>query len=287
MVRKTLIIIIAFMAAACTKMANTKVATKELGHMNYSWMSDYDSTTRNLSYEANWVGGGWWYGDDVGKGKSANLSSYEQIVIEIDSIDPSIKKMGLSIEYTNNQTTWLQVPVVNGKAVLRSTLNPEYKNKVREIYLLSCQPGKAHLKSAYMRSHIQYAEPHQLKITDGVIDKKQLEGFSKNARLDFTYSTSGELTQTDDKGKTISIHNWAVGFIISAVDTNEETAPGRSIHITKTGLQTYSCYLDDLQHMLAVTDSATGLCGLKFVVWPLGNLKDVHIVSATISEVKE
>lgn len=287
MARKTVIIAItASSIASCSNTPTNNITIVPLGNMNYSWMSTYDSTTQKITYEANWVGSGWWYGDDAKKGKSANLSKYEQVVIEVDSIDEGIDKMGLSIEYTNNKATWIQVPVIDGRATLRATLEADYKKHVREIYLLGNHPGSIHLKNAYLRTKIEYTEPKMLKISDGFIDKKEFEGFSNKARLDFTYTTSGELTQTDTNGKTISMQNWAIGFLISIADTFHEKIPPRNIYITKTGLQTYSCYLDDIQYMLNITDSTTGQCGIKFVVWDLGNLKDVSTVCATISEEK-
>ncbi len=253
----------------------------------FGWDSSFDSETNHVKYEASWGGRGWWYGDDNGDGLSADFSDYDRVVVELDNIAGKVGQFNLCVKYsTTEQESRNASTIVDGRATLRVDLDSLYKKNVKNIYVQCDSVGEAVIKRAYLEKHPKYGPSKELVMVNGVVSSDQFEGYSDKARVDFTFTTAGDIMGINEKNELVEMKGWGVGVICSVADVLGAEVTPYSILLTNLGEETYSCELGDLRYMLTVKDD-DGECGLYWTVWTIGNITEAHVIRTTIFEVEK
>lgn len=276
---------VAVIAVACSspKTDNLKRLELSLDGVNLTWRGEYDNQTHRMDYTDEWSGCGWWFGDDIIK-PAANFDEYDQLVVEVNNVSPDTVPLYLNIRYTTTSViTSETAPIVKGRSKLRLDLDPKHKSHIHEIYVMSKHPCTLTMKSAMLKEATKYGPPHELKSKDGYIEASEFDGYSDEALISFNYYAGGEMTYTAESGNVEPMNNWGIGYVRSNADLVEAKCPGLHIILKKIGEQSFQCLLGDIRYMLELKDPY-GERGLRWLVWTGGNLTDVHMINATISE---
>ena len=281
---KIALIVVVATFAACSNSGNNQYSLSP-NRANLTWRGDYDVSSHRMHYIGEWAGCGWWFGDDSVR-PAADFSDYDQLVVNVDSIEGDSVSLFLNVRYTTTDIiTSESAPIVNGHSTLHVNLDPYGKSHILEIFVMSKNPCELNIKSATFKKATRYGKPHVIKVYDGFIDASEFEGFSDDALVSFNYFADGEMTHISDSGTIEHMDNWVIGLVSSSADVIEATCPGRRIILKQIGEQSYDCLLGDIRYMLELADD-DGERGLYWVVWTGGNVTDVHIRNVTVREAK-
>lgn len=277
--------VVAAVACSTPKTNPPKQIELNLDEVNLVWRGEYDSKNHRMHYFEEWSGCGWWFGDDILK-SSGDLSEFDQVVVEVNNITPDTAELYLNIRYTTtNIITSETAPIVNGRTTLRVNLDPKGKSHIHEIFVMSKSSCDLTIKKALLKETTKYGAARELKAKDGYIKASEFNGYSDDALVSFNYYVAGEMTYMNaDSGHIEPMNNWGIGYVRSSADLTGNDCPGQHIILKKLGEQSYQCALGDIRYMIDY-NGRTGMRGLHWKVWPGGNLTDVHIINATISEV--
>lgn len=122
--------------------ASSEKLNLSLTNLNGGWSSSYDANTKTITFDAGWVGRGWWYGSDTG----ADYSSYDDLVIVFE---PTDSRFQVVIEYNGGAET-TTVGVEAGQSTIRATLNPTAKANIKQVYMQKSTAGTVVLQQAYV-----------------------------------------------------------------------------------------------------------------------------------------
>lgn len=119
----------------------------DFSNLNTGWGSNYEASTKTITFESAWQGRGWWFGS----GASAfDASKYSQFVLEIE---PTTFKVAVQVVYdykkqdNSDESTYADVAAGGTKIVVN--LNETMKNKIVQVYVQSDAAGSVVLKDAY------------------------------------------------------------------------------------------------------------------------------------------
>lgn len=276
--------------SACNKTPKSETSLEPVNYlspdsMNMGWNTSYDSITHKIDFTDAWGGIGWIFGDDNGNGTSADFSDYTYVTAEIANVEGKAQKVHVCVCYTNSTVeSWNAISATKGESTLRVELDDSLKSHVHRIFIQCDSTGSFILRDSHLENDINYAEPVELQVSSvGVISSDQFEGFSDDARVDFTFVTEGEMLGINEKGELADMHCWCLGVICSVADVLSERLQKHYIFLSKIGEQSYSCYLHDIRDLLEAVDD-DGESGIFWTVWPIGNLTKAEVVRTTISE---
>lgn len=276
--------------SACNKTPNKETSSAKINYlapdsMNMGWNTVYDSITHKLDFTDAWGGSGWIFGDDNGNGTSADFSEYKYVTANIANVEGKAQKIHICVCYTNSTVeSWNACSATKGESTLRVELNDTLKSHVYRIFLQCDSTGSFILRDSRLENNINYSEPKELQVSSlGVISCDQFDGYSDDARIDFTFVTEGEMLGINEKGELADMHCWCCGVICSIADVLSERLQKHYIFLSKIGEQSYSCYLRDIRDLLSATDEE-GECGIYWTVWTIGNLTKAEVARTTISE---
>ncbi len=138
---KRLLTSAAIISAALSANADTFDMLTSFGSSGWG-DSTYDAETKTITYVGNWTGKGWWL-------ESADYSAFDEIVIETKG-----NAIGYSIvvEYVDANATSTNVSVNKEVDKASATLDPQYKNAVKQIYLQNHEIGTLTLTAAYLQN---------------------------------------------------------------------------------------------------------------------------------------
>lgn len=122
--------------------ADYKLSLTTLGS---GWSSSYDADTKTITFDADWVGRGWWF-DSAGQ----DFSAYDKVVVEFAEEVPMMVK--LVAQYAENAGADLESDEAYasvGATRVELALTSE-KKPIMQIYIQAAAAGKVVLKDAYL-----------------------------------------------------------------------------------------------------------------------------------------
>jgi hypothetical protein len=133
--KKLFTLVAAAFLAVSANAAQLDLSLEELGS---GWESSYDATTKTITYDAAWVGRGWWL-------DAVDYSTYDNVVVDFETQELGVQ---LVIEYNNADPskTWVDA----GKTQIIAPLDAVGKSSVKQIYIQSSKAGTVVLKRAYV-----------------------------------------------------------------------------------------------------------------------------------------
>lgn len=157
--KKLFTLIAAAFLAVSANAAQLDLSLEDLGS---GWQSSYDATTKTITFDAGWVGRGWWL-------EAVDYSTYDNVVVDFETQELGVQ---LVIEYNNDvksSSTWVDA----GKTQIIAPLDAVGKSSVKQIYIQSSKAGTVVLKRAYVAT---------------------ADDVEKEAVKDYTLSTGDNLT---------------------------------------------------------------------------------------------
>ena len=110
-----------------------------LTDLGSGWSSEYDSSTKTISFTDAWAGRGWWLG-------SFDASAYSSVEIQFEVVSFDIQ---LVIEYSEGES--VKKYVTAGSTSLSLDLDSSRKSNVKQIYIQNSESGSLTLKKAVLK----------------------------------------------------------------------------------------------------------------------------------------
>lgn len=232
----------------------------------------YDAATKTITIGADWSGKGWWL-------DKADYSDFDMVWVKFATPTEATGKV--VVEYndgTNNGDEGL-FEVGTKEVVCKLSAA---KNSVKQIYIQGPAGSKYVLESAVVCTQayfdaggsgdtkVEYeTEGKNIPFDEwGNILASEFEGYPDNAKVVFTYTTEGELT--NDAG---SIVGWGIGSISGLGDNSIKVA---EISAKAVGDNEITFLLSDLKVALAAGPDQYGRYGLYWNMWAQGNSKNTR-----------
>ncbi len=210
-------------------------------------------------------------GGSIGWGSGADWSKYNKLTVVIDSYTNDWGKVYFT-DSSNSHVTIAEQTFGNitSQTAIVVDFDP---TKATSVYQLSIQ-GKAaddviKVSRVYLTEAIEYEETGTAIEYDqwGNILASEFDGYEDNAKVVFTYTTTGELTK-DDGGSAISIVGWGTGSITSLGDNSIKVA---DVPIKALGENTLTFTLGELRTALEAGPDEYNRYGLYWNMYPQGN----------------
>ena len=101
-----------------------------LDNLGSGWSSSYNASSKTISYDSNWAGRGWWFGNDPG----LDFSSYSRIEIKTSALASNCK---LIVEYygAGNSEAYVNA----GSTTMTLDFDANGKKNVKQIYIQICE----------------------------------------------------------------------------------------------------------------------------------------------------
>lgn len=117
-----------------------KISTIEydlgLTDLSSGWDSEYDSTSKTITFSSQWAGRGWWL-------EKFDASSYSSVDVYFESATFDVQ---LVIEYSTGDQD--KQYVVAGATSVSKNLDSSKKNNIKQIFIQNSEVGKLKLKKA-------------------------------------------------------------------------------------------------------------------------------------------
>ena len=117
-----------------------KISTIEydlgLTDLRSGWDSEYDSTSKTITFSSQWAGRGWWL-------EKFDASSYSSVEVHFESSSFDVQ---LVIEYSTGDQD--KQYVVAGATSVSKNLDSSKKNNIKQIFIQNSEVGKLKLKKA-------------------------------------------------------------------------------------------------------------------------------------------
>lgn len=110
-----------------------------LTDLGSGWSSEYDSSTKTISFTDAWAGRGWWLG-------SFDASAYSSVEIQFEVVSFDIQ---LVIEYSEGDGVTQYVTAGNTSVSL--DLDSSRKSNIKQIYIQNSETGNLTLKKAVLK----------------------------------------------------------------------------------------------------------------------------------------
>ena len=142
MIKRLLTLVAA--AAAISFGASADTLPLPLNDLGSGWDSSYDAATKTITFDDAWRGRGWWLGE-------VDYSAYDEVVVKFEATTFDVK---IVVEYNAEGATSSEATVSAGKTEVSATLDPDYKNSVKQIYLQNSAAGTLTLTDAYLQNAV-------------------------------------------------------------------------------------------------------------------------------------
>ena len=112
-----------------------------LSDLGSGWNSEYDSSTKTITFSDAWAGRGWWLG-------ALDASAYSSIEIQFESASFDIQ---LVIEYSEGES--VKKYVTAGSTSISLDLDSSRKSNIKQIYIQNSEAGSLTLKKAVLKGN--------------------------------------------------------------------------------------------------------------------------------------
>lgn len=242
-------------------------ATEDIDITSWGW--NYHATssyadgvmTIKLSEEYGQGSTGWNDGTD--------WSRYNKLTVVIDSYTNDWGKV--YFKNTSDATIAEQTfSTISSQTSVTVNFDPTQATSVKQVAIQGKASGDViKVSRVYLTEAIEYEETGTAIEYDqwGNILASEFDGYEDNAKVVFTYTTTGELTK-DDGGSAISIVGWGTGSITSLGDNSIKVA---DVPIKALGENTLTFTLGELRTALEAGPDEYNRYGLYWNMYPQGN----------------
>ena len=230
---------------------------------NYHATSSYADGVMTIKLSEDWGQGstGWNSGTD--------WSRYNKLTVVIESYNNDYGKV--YFKNTSDATIAEQTfSTISSQTSVTVNFDPTQATSVKQVAIQGKASGDViKVSRVYLTEAIEYEETGTAIEYDqwGNILASEFDGYEDNAKVVFTYTTTGELTK-DDGGSAISIVGWGTGSITSLGDNSIKVA---DVPIKALGENTLTFTLGELRTALEAGPDEYNRYGLYWNMYPQGN----------------
>jgi len=245
----------------------------------YVW-SDGSISDGVVTFTKGWTGVAIWLGE-------TDWSNYSKVTVEVSNVT-DMTAIQLYVEYNDGvEKSTKLVNVSDGVATATVELDKVGKASMKQIAIQPNAAGSLKVDRIYLTEAVEYAEGVNLTYDEyGNISASQFDGYSDDAKVVFTYNTTGTLT-TGSGEDEVSVVGWGTGSIsswLAAEGADPRSVAVCDVPIKALGDNTLSLTIAELKEALAF-EGEWGK-GIYWNMYSQGNSTSTR-VSAVIYEVKD
>lgn len=254
--------------------AQTDIDLSNVASWGWSWNASYayadGVATITLTGDGGQGSTGW---DPV-----QDWSKYGTLSVVIESYTGEWGQVGVYTKTVDPESSWGEFiavgkkdfAAINEQTTITVNLDPEQRSTVYQLYIKGNKEGDViKVSRVYLTEAAKYGEGKTLEMdASGQIMASEFEGYSDNAKVEFTIEATGEAT-VEQGGSLVSNIGWGIGAILG-LDWTTKVA---DLNLQKIGDNVYSFTLAELKPALAASTTwgDTEVHGVVFSVYGSGN----------------